>query len=121
MTKIEESQIKKGIKIATDAISSSGIIAEINIERIPEDDEVKKGEFHKIIILNGVIKYGEDEKNFDFFIAIPVASHREPKDWSWLIASSFLSHAACTFDGDDEKIKYLLNLRMDIVNKLRHA
>jgi len=88
---------------------------------VPKDDEVKKGEFVKIVTFDGIVKYGEEERKFNFFVAVPVASHRERKNWSWIIANSFLSHAACTFEGDDEKIRYLLNLRMNIVDKLIHA
>jgi len=78
----------------------------------------KTGEFSKIIIFDGNINIGEVEKNFEFFTGVHNASSMEPKDWSWIIVNSFLSHAACSFDGDEEKILFLSELRIDIVNKL---
>ncbi len=118
MVKIEKNLIEKNIEVVINALMDRGITAKINIKEISKDDSEKEKKFYKIITFDGVIKCGDKENNFNFFIAIENTNQEKQKDWSWLIANSFIANAACTFVEDVEKIKYFLNLKEDIVNKL---
>lgn len=119
MSKIDKNLVEEGINIAIAAINNRGLITKIRIKEIPKDDEIGADGFVELAMFDGNIRYGNEVRDFEFFVAVTQDTfHWKSKDWAWLTANSFLSHAACTFEGDEEKIKYLHNSREDIVDEL---
>lgn len=118
MNKIDVNLIVDSIGVATDAINNKGLRIEIRIKEIPKDNEIVADGFVELAVFDGSIMYGNESRNFEFFVAVTQDTlYWKSKDWAWLIVNSFLSHAACAFE-EEEKIKYLHNIREDIVDKL---
>jgi hypothetical protein len=124
MAKIEIKPIEEGISIASSAMQKKGIVSEIKIAEVPEDDSEKEGEFVEIIRMEGRISSGQLKTKFDFYLPIPVATHRNPKDWAWIIVSHFLGEALCILRervGWTDEVKSFLETERDLVDELIKA
>ena len=124
MAKIDKGPIEEGIKIAVSAMREKRIVAEITLLRVPDDDEVKKGEFVKIAVFNGNIKFGGLNEEFEFFTPIPIVDYRNEKGWSWVVAYEFLGKALVKIlqkEGLSSRVRELHNAELKIVDYLIKA
>lgn len=124
MAKIEIEPIEKGIDIAISAMQEKNIKSEIKIAKVPENDSQKEGEFSEIIRMEGKIDSGELETEFNFYLSIPVATHRNPENWAWIITYEFLGEALRILrerEGWNGVVKNFWETEVDIVDKLIKA
>ena len=124
MKKIEKEQIERGIAIAASAMQKKGIESDIKIAKVPEDDSQKEGEFSKIIRMEGKIDSSVLKTEFDFYLSIPVASHRNPENWAWVIVYEFLGEALRILlenEGWNDNVKSFWEIEVDLVDELIKA
>jgi len=124
MAKIETKQIEEGINIAILAMEKRGIQSKIQIENVPEDDTQKAGEFYEIVSMLGEIEYGELKEKLTFGFSIPQPSHRDAKNWAWLVVYHFLGEVFCFLlekEGLKDKARSLYKLQIDLVDELIKA
>jgi len=118
MSKIKIDQIQKGIAIAISAMQVENIEAEINIpDRLINNHQ----EDEEFIEMRGKINSDDLFLEFDFHLPVSLDTHRDSKNWAWIIVHCFLGEAINILrkkEGLNNKVKHFLKIEIDLIDKL---
>lgn len=116
---IERKPIEDGIHLAVEVMKRHGVVVEIETSHVPKDDE---GDFVQLVRMKGGLSYRGESYKLEFYVVVPVPTHRTPNDWAYLIAYHFLGRAFVELR-DNSKLELARDLwrkEVDIVSELVH-
>ena len=122
MSEIKSELIEKGIELAKSALKKQGIVSEMSILNIPKEDRDSDGHTN-LVRMEGKVAFEDMEASFVFHVVIPIKTHRDEKNWSWIATYNFIGYAFSELRSKHplEKVLDLWERGSDAVDELIHS
>lgn len=117
---VEQKPIEEGIPLAIETFLQHGIKAGIAIHKMPTRAETVS-DFAVLVWMSGELTHRATTLSFDFFVPVPVLTHRDKNNWAWVIAHGFVGKgfSAISEQSGKEAIAFW-EKGLDVVDELIH-